>query len=53
LTQLRKGLLPDGDAIVRELRQQRMNLIQTPEQFEFCYFAALAMLNDPTWYYYE
>lgn len=50
---LRKGLLPDGEAVLKELRQQRMNLVQTPEQYEFCFFAALAMLNDPSWYYAE
>jgi len=51
VAQLRKKFLPDVEAIVRELREQRMNLIQTAAQFEFCYIAALSMLNDPSWKY--
>ena len=45
IEKLRRGFLPDAQAVLVELREQRGVLVQTPEQFRFCFAAALAWLE--------
>lgn len=53
LDKLRQSIIPDFTAVLQELRKQRMLLVQMPQQFVFCFEAAIAALKSDDWRYYE
>ena len=53
LDKLRQSIIPDFTAVLQELRKQRMLLVQMPQQFVFCFEAAIAALKSDDWRYYK
>eukprot|EP00036_Acanthoecidae_sp_10tr_P008281 CAMPEP_0182917854 /NCGR_PEP_ID=MMETSP0105_2-20130417/1740_1 /TAXON_ID=81532 ORGANISM="Acanthoeca-like sp., Strain 10tr" /NCGR_SAMPLE_ID=MMETSP0105_2 /ASSEMBLY_ACC=CAM_ASM_000205 /LENGTH=1145 /DNA_ID=CAMNT_0025054873 /DNA_START=250 /DNA_END=3687 /DNA_ORIENTATION=- len=52
LDKLRRRIVPHLGDVLAELRRQRMLLVQTPSQFQFCHEAAIAALRDPKFEYF-
>jgi protein tyrosine phosphatase len=52
IDKLKRRIVPRLSDILVEMRRQRMLLVQTPSQYEFCFDAAIAALEDPSFEYY-